>query len=123
MTVRQADSPEWFVVRTGRITFSTAHSILHTDVNELAPSIIKRICTESKVRKSNVASLNWGKENEKNAINEFKTKLSKEHFNYQTQLPGLRLHKHLQYIGTSPDGLFKYDCNEEDFVMIEVKCP
>lgn len=120
-THRQADSPEWHAIRTGRITASKAHSILHTNLENPAPSIIKNICGESKVHHSTIPSLNWGKLNEKKAVDAFESKLSDEHDDVEIHYPGFRLHKELQYIGASPDGL--YCCDEMDFTMIEVKCP
>ena len=119
VTCRQADSPEWHSIRTGRITASVAHTVLHTNMETPAPSLMKRVCFPSKVSTSNVPSLIWGKTNEKTAISVFE----KKHKNVVMQFPGLRLHKDFPYIGASPDGLYHCECHEEDLVMIEVKCP
>jgi uncharacterized iron-regulated membrane protein len=43
-TQSQSQSPTWYLQRTGRITASTAHAVLHTSQSSPAASVIKKIC-------------------------------------------------------------------------------
>ena len=43
-TLTQSDSILWYETKVGRITASTGHDVLHTDMNKQSKRLIKKIC-------------------------------------------------------------------------------
>ena len=122
ITEKQSRSPIWHELRTGRITASIAHEVLHTNMENPSTSLVLRICKESEMKTSKVPSLRWGIDNEKVALEEYCLMLSIEHQNYKIKDCGLRLCQELPFIAASPDGIFSCSCHDAKF-LIEVKCP
>ena len=122
ITRKQSKSPIWHEMRTGRITASIAHEVLHTNMERPSTSLILRICKESEMKASKVPSLRWGIDNEKVALKEYDIILSTEHTQYEVKDCGLRLCREFPFIGASPDGIFSCICHSAKF-LIEVKCP
>ncbi len=60
---KKAKSALWHQVRTGKITGSVAHVILHTNMKKPAHSTNTVICKESTVSTTPIPSLNWGSYN------------------------------------------------------------
>ena len=56
ITCKQSESPVWHDVRSGRVTASTAHDVLHTNMEKPAESLIKKICKKSNVCHTTVPS-------------------------------------------------------------------
>ena len=119
-TVNQSQSPEWKDLRTGRITASIAHDVLHTNQNTPAKSLITRICTPS-LHELRVPAIQWGKANEEKAINVYRSSLQKQHVNVTINKTGLRLLQDGHFLGASPDAVGKCDCHGH--FTVEVKCP
>ena len=73
----------------------------------------------------NVASLKWGKDDEKRAIECFEQTVLENELDgsYEMYFPGTRLCERLPFIGASPDGLYNCDCHNDGEIAIEVKCP
>ena len=120
VTKKENDSPYWHEIRTGRITASGAHNILHTDVESPAVSLIARICQSQRSSVEGIASLPWGREHEKEAISEYSLLAESEHS--EIQECGLKICQDLPFIGAIPDGMFsckfRISCK-----LIEVNCP
>ena len=74
-TRSQSDSLVWHQLRTGRITSSVAHQVLHTDMNNPSKSLILKICMLN--QKINTPPILCGKENEENAIQSLLNELKK----------------------------------------------
>ena len=122
VTKKQSKSTIWHEMRTGRITASVAHDVLHTNMENPSKSLILRICQESKLKTTKVPSLRWGIDHEKVALEEYKLLLSTEHTHYEIKDCGLRLCLELPFIGASPDGIFMCTCHDYQYI-IEIKCP
>ena len=121
-TLKQSGSMLWYETRVGRITASTAHCVLHTDMNKPSKSLIKKICGPAIYGKAiQAASISWGKANEKVALNELKDTMSLIHTDFQITECGLKLCAE-SFIGASSDGIFSCRCHELS-TLIEVKCP
>lgn len=76
-TKLQSLSPVWQDVRCGRITASVAHEVLHTNIEQPSLSLIKKICNPN--YSISAPALNWGKDNEKKALEEFVLSASQDH--------------------------------------------
>ena len=122
ITNKQAESPVWHDIRSGRITASRAHDVLHTSMEKPAESLIKTICQKSKVCHTTVPSLKWGIENEKKAIDDAYLRHMDNHCNFSINSSGMRVHPKHPYISASPDGIFTCQCHEINR-LVEVKCP
>lgn len=118
-TRAQSDCLAWHQLRTGRITASIAHQVLHTDMDNPSKSLILKICMRDK--KINTPPILWGRGNEENAIQALANELKKSHINVKVEKSGLRLHQDYHFIGASADGLGSCDCHGK--FLIEVKCP
>jgi hypothetical protein len=70
-TVNQADSLDWYEQRAGRITASSAHDVLRTDISYLSASVIIRVCSDVP-SKLNVPAIVWGRAEEAIAREEYK---------------------------------------------------
>lgn len=122
-TKRQSESQLWHEIRTGRITASNSHDVLHTKVENPSVSLVKRICSESKVYNTTVPSLKWGLDHEKVALKEFHVSVAKEHTkNFTIEECGLKLCESMPFIGASADGLLNCQCHQRSFTL-EIKCP
>ena len=122
MTKKQNSSIAWHEVRTGRITASTAHDVLHTNFNYPAPSIIKAICKKSFIRNTNVPSLKWGIDHENDAIEDKTLQYTDEHPCFEIVSCGIRLSEKFPFLVASPDGIFSCSCHSIKR-LLEVKCP
>ena len=91
-------------LQAGRITASNVHEVLHTDQNNLAKSLIKKLCTESK-NLNHVPAVKWGRENEGNTLKPYQKILEKNHSGVVIEKFGLCMHEKYHFLGASPDGL------------------
>ena len=107
ITVGQRDNPTWHLARRGRLTASNFGSVLHA--KRVTPSLLKRLLGEYDI--SRVKAVQWGVNNEAEAIKAFTNLTAKT-----VQETGLRLDGS-GILGASPDGIV-----DEDSVL-EVKCP
>ncbi|KXJ24866.1 Exonuclease [Exaiptasia diaphana] len=107
LTMGQRDNSSWHLARRGRLTASNFGSVLNC--KRVTPSLLKRLLGEYDL--SRVKAVQWGTNNEKEAINYFKTSTG-----LQVAETGLWLHES-GVLGASPDGLIG-NCH-----VLEVKCP
>lgn len=115
-TLDQALSDVWHLQRAGRITGSTAHLVLHTNIHKPANSIITKICKPAS-REVRKVSVQWGKQNEQHAIQTYSyaqgicshtettskhvyvSEEVREHTNPRVEKAGFRICKDQPYLG------------------------
>lgn len=119
-TINQSNSLTWHEQRVGRITASVANDVLHTSVDNPSQSLVKKICYQNK-KQINVPSLMWGREKEKNALDQYKLAISTQHENFRLEKTGLGIIPTKPYIGATPDGMFTCSCCGTG--VVEIKCP
>ncbi|CAH3036637.1 unnamed protein product [Pocillopora meandrina] len=107
ITVGQRDNPTWHLARRGRLTASNFGSVLHA--KRVTPSLLKRLLGEYDI--SRVKAVQWGVNNEAEAIKAFTNLTAKTVQETGLWLDGSGI------LGASPDGIV-----DEDSVL-EVKCP
>ena len=107
LTIGQRDNPSWLKLRKGRLTASNFGAVLNS--KRVTPSLIKRVLGEYSL--SGVQAINWGINNEAEAIKAFvqATGLTVEDSGLWLDPSGI--------LGASPDGLIGSNC------VLEVKCP
>ena len=110
LTVKQAKSLKWHEIRTGRITASKAHNVLHTDLEHSSQSLIFNICKPSSLRNTQIPPIKWGIDNEPNAIKEYMLFKEDSHKECRVDAYGLTLHKEMSFLGASPDEIFHCVC-------------
>ena len=118
-TVKQCSSSVWHEQRTGRITASVAHSVIHTKVDAPAPSVIKNICYPDN-RILNVPAILLGREREHVAFKAYKEVVSPLHSDCKITETGLRICLDKPFVGASPDGLVSCACHGDG--VVEIKC-
>ena len=89
-TVQQAACDVWFEQCAGRITASTAHSVLHTSSEKPSKSLLLKITSDHSSR-FNVPSILHGKEGEARALELFGKQLPDLHLNGRITKCGLRI--------------------------------
>ena len=138
MTREQSRNTAWHTLRTGRITASRAHSVLHTDMSKPAPSVLMNITMPNKQFNSKYTK--YGKDCEPKALNAYgalvanvKDSNSSEaptihlqgnfipHENPTLRKSGLYIDGDKPFIAASPDAIFECTCHGPK--VIEVKCP
>ena len=107
LTVGQRDNPAWFLAERGRLTASNFGSVLKA--KRITSSLIKRLLGEYDL--SRVKTVQWGVNNEEEAIKAFTLKTGLE-----VKETGIWFHSS-GILGASPDGII----DEES--VLEVKCP
>lgn len=107
LTIGQRDNPAWLKLRKGRLTASNFGAVLNS--KRITPSLIKRVLGEYSL--SGVQAINWGINNEAEAIKAFikATGLTVKDSGLWLDPSGI--------LGASPDGLIGANC------LLEVKCP
>ena len=107
LTIGQRDNPSWLKLRKGRLTASNFGAVLNS--KRVTPSLIKRVLGQYSL--SGVQAINWGINNEAEAIKAFvqATGLTVEDSGLWLDPSGI--------LGASPDGLIGSNC------VLEVKCP
>ena len=107
LTVGQRDNPAWFLARRGRLTASNFGSVLKA--KRITPSLVKRLLGEYDL--SRVKAVQWGVNNEEEAIKAFILKTGLE-----VKETGIWFHSS-GILGASPDGII------DEETVLEVKCP
>ena len=107
LTVGQRDNPAWHLARRGRLTASNFGSVLKA--KRVTPSLVKRLLGEYDL--SRVKAVQWGVNNEKEAIKAFTLKTGKivKDTGIWFDSSGI--------LGASPDGIV------DDETVLESKCP
>ena len=109
-TCLQQRTPEWFKARRGKLTASTMGSVLGWSPWQKPAQLYDTLKGLRKFE-GNVAT-RYGTDNEVNGVAEYTIMTGR-----QVDQTGLHLHKVINFIAGSPDGLVGSDG------MIEVKCP
>lgn len=119
-TINQSSSLIWHEQRTGRVTASVVHAILHTDQDQPAPSLIKRICHPANQQLSTDA-VKWGRDHESTALETYKSVVAVQHENVEIKRTGLKLCQDKSFIAATPDGVYSCSCCRMG--VVEIKCP
>ena len=101
-------------VRRSCVPYTYIHTYIGT-ANSLVQQILK---TGSSVTS---AAIEWGVQNEKVAVQEFKKKVSPSHTSFELKFTGLHVNPKYPHLGASTDGLVSCECCGEG--LLEVKCP
>ena len=120
LTRGQSTSKLWMRFRSGRITASRLHQVVHTDPHKPSVSLIKAICYPELFRFTTAATKH-GCEHESTAINAYKLKAMENHRNLTIKPAGLVLYSKNACFGASPDSFLECECC--GLGVLEVKCP
>ena len=120
LTRGQRNSKHWMRFRSGRITASRLHQVVHTDPHKPSIFLIKAICYPDSVRFTTAAT-KFGCEHEETAINAYQLKAMKDHRNLTIKPASLVLYLKKACFGATPDSFLKCDCC--GLGVLEVKCP
>ena len=107
ITVGQRNNPVWHIARRGRLTASNFGSVLNA--KRVTPSLLKRLLGEYNL--SRVKAIQWGVDNEEEAIRAFTLKTAKS-----VKETGIWFDSS-GILGASPDGIV------DDKTVLEMKCP
>ena len=107
VTVGQRDNPAWYLARKGRLTGSNFGSVLKA--KRITPSLLK--CLLGEYDLSRVKAVQWGVNNEEEAIKAFTLKTGAA-----VKETGIWFHSS-GILGASPDGII------DEETVLEVKCP
>ena len=119
-TRKQPDSRVSFRFRTGHITASNMHSILHTNSDMRSVSHIKSMCYPESYRFS-AESTKWGCQHEKLVLDAYRVMKENQHLNFHMVDCGFFTSTDYPFVGTSPEFLISCDCCGEG--CVEVECP
>ena len=120
LTRGQSTSKLWMRFRSGRITASRLHQVVHTDPHKPSISLIKAICYPNSVRFITAATKH-GCEHERTAINAYKLIAVGNHKSLIIEPAGLVLYSKKAFFGASPDSFLECECC--GMGVLEVKCP
>ena len=109
ITVGQRDNPAWHLARRGRLTASNFGSVLKA--KRVTPSLLKRLLGEYDL--SRVKAVQWGVNNEEEAIKAFTLKTGKT-----VKETGIWFHSS-GILGASPDGIVDHETTKEEEEMIK----
>ena len=118
-TRKQSASRVWFRFRTGHITASKMHSVLHRNSDMTSVSLIKSICYPESYRFS-VEATKWGCQHEKLALDAYRVMTEKQHLNFRMVNCGLFIPTDDPFIGASPDSLISCECCGEGCVEVSL---
>ena len=107
ITVGQCDNPAWHLARRGHLTASNFGSVMKA--KRVTPSLLKRLLGEYDL--SRVKAVQWGVNNEEEAIKAFTLKTGKT-----VKETGIWFHSS-GILGASPDGIVDHE------TALEAKCP
>ena len=107
LTGCQRHNPAWHLARKGRLTASNFGVVLKA--KRVTPSLLKRLLGEYDL--SSVKAVQWGVNNEEEAIKAFTSKTGK-----RVEDTGIWFHSS-GILGASPDGIV------DDQTVLEAKCP
>lgn len=116
-TITQYLSPMWACHRIGRITASSAHSVLKFDGTRIPKSVVDSIVHGSAPFTSQ--AMQWGIDHEKEALAIVTQLFSAEHEHAVVSESGLFLCDGLYILGATPDGLTECSCCGKG--VIEIK--
>ena len=109
ITVGQRDNPAWHLARRGRLTASNFGNVLKA--KRVTPSLLKHLLGEYDL--SRVKAVQWGVNNEEEAIKAFTLKTGKT-----VKGTGIWFHSS-GILGASPDGIVDHETTKEEEEMIK----
>ena len=109
VTVGQRDNPAWHLARRGRLTASNFGNVLKA--KRVTPSLLKHLLGEYDL--SRVKAVQWGVNNEEEAIKAFTLKTGKT-----VKGTGIWFHSS-GILGASPDGIVDHETTKEEEEMIK----
>lgn len=118
-TCGQAENPEWFLYRVGRITASLFHSVLHFKFGDEKDNYILRNILQQN-NKINTPAMEYGIINEPIARHLYFQNYKRKHKCAKITLCGLHISKAKPFLGASPDGIINCKCCGKG--LIEIKC-
>lgn len=118
-TMKQHKAPAWFGVRAGRVTASTMHAVLVSNIDKPAVSTVKNVCYPK--AHFATADTQWGLTHEDTARTEYLQQQAPHHDNLTIEQSGFCINPAFPQVGASPDGLVSCDCCGQG--CLEVKCP
>ena len=119
-TKGQSKSNVWSRFRSGRVTASRFHQVVHTNIYKPALSLVQNICYPESAKFSTEAT-QYGCGNENRAIEAYKAKMAQEHEELKIIPAGLVLYVKNACFGASPDSFIECKCCGAG--VLEVKCP
>uniref|UniRef100_A0A672QMK3 YqaJ viral recombinase domain-containing protein n=1 Tax=Sinocyclocheilus grahami TaxID=75366 RepID=A0A672QMK3_SINGR len=120
-TRMQYKCSSWCHFRTGRITASNMHSVFVSDLNNPALSTVRAVCYPSSRATNQCPATAWGRQNEENAITQYKLQTMNHHCDMEISECGFIINPKFPQVGASPDGLVQCTCCGRG--CIEIKCP
>ncbi|KAL3888060.1 hypothetical protein ACJMK2_000442 [Sinanodonta woodiana] len=99
---------------------SVAYSVLHTNMDCPAMSIIKKICNPVQ-QELKSKPVQWDRLHEATALKHYSAAISTQHQDVKITRTGLGLCMEKGFIGASPDALFSCSCCGN--AVVEIKCP
>jgi len=119
-TRQQSKSKIWFEQRSGRVTASKLHSVLHTELSNPSISLIKSICYPQQKFFSEACV--YGCKHEDDARSIYTEIMNANHGSFTLKASGLLLDPLNPFVGASPDGIIMCSCCDGCGVL-EIKCP
>ena len=119
-TRRQANSTVWHEHRAGHITASSAHTVLHTNQDNPAQSVILKI-TKPATSQINAAPLIYGREKEKEVFKLAGKYLAQAHKDCELSHSGMMVSTKKPWLSASADGIVNCSCHDKR--VLEIKCP
>uniref|UniRef100_UPI00358F650E uncharacterized protein n=1 Tax=Myxine glutinosa TaxID=7769 RepID=UPI00358F650E len=116
----QAKTTIWHEHRAGRITASSAHTILHTNQDSPAPSAILRL-TKPNHSEIHSAPLIYGHKKEPEVFQLAGQLLGQYHENCELSHCGMVICEDKPWLSASVDGIVKCSCHGTR--ILEIKCP
>lgn len=117
----QAQSTVWLEQRPGHITASFAHSVIRTDQDNPAPSVVTGVTRKMSSVPIQVASLAYGRENEDLVFGHLNANIARDHENGQLHKTGMRIAVDNPWLSATADGVVTCACHGK--LLVEIKCP
>ena len=122
----QSENEMWFLMREGRVSASICNDV-YTRALSLKTgkctdySAMQRLILERSGVASHLPAVQYGKINEKEAINFYALLQAQTHSNFHVQDCGLFIDSKYSFLCASPDSCIECDCCGKG--IVEVKCP
>ena len=100
----QAQSRDWFRFRAGRVTASVMKAVCHSDPENPSESLVMKICYPSNYKVKTTAT-EWGCKHERDAKEQYCTRMIENHQNFSYRHSGLILSLDHPFLGALPDGI------------------
>uniref|UniRef100_A0A1X7VKI9 SWIM-type domain-containing protein n=1 Tax=Amphimedon queenslandica TaxID=400682 RepID=A0A1X7VKI9_AMPQE len=120
ITKEQSESRHWYQHRKGRITSSTAHSVIKFTYRSYPATIVKQVMQYEELSPT-IPAIKWGRDHKNDARTEYFDIMKETHVNFQVDFCGLVINPKYPYMAASTDG--KCSCSCCGTRLIEIKCP